>query len=147
MAEHALTVSEAKVIIDRLARAKSAQNIDAAMEIYHPDAVLESPPLGTHYVGEQVRGAIAGWFAFAPDYQVEIAGNALDQETLCSWGTITFTPAFTAGGQVPNGKKVSVPAFMLFQFRGGRVSWESFHFDIASTAQQCGVNATALVKQ
>lgn len=147
MAEHALTVTDAKAIVDRLARAKSAQDIDAAMAIYHPDAVLESPPLGTHYIGDQVRGAITGWFAFAPDYHVEIVGSALDGQTLCCWGTITFTPAHTAAGQIPNGNRVCVPVFMLFQFRDGRVSWESFHFDVASAAQQCGVDAKALVKQ
>lgn len=147
MAGYVRALAEAKAIVDRLAQAKSDQDIDAAMKVYHPDAVLESPSLGTCYVGEQVKDAVAGWFAFAPDYRVEIAGAALDGETLCCWGTISFTPAFTAAGQIPNGNKVSVPVFMLFEFRDERVSWESFHFDVASTAHQCGVDATALVKQ
>lgn len=96
--------------------------------------------------GAEIEGAITGRFAFAPDYEVRLDGHGLDGETLCCWGEIAFTPAFTFGGAVPNGNRVSVPVFILCRLRDGRVSWESFHFDVAGVARQCGVDATALVR-
>ncbi|MER7755489.1 hypothetical protein [Kitasatospora sp. NPDC097643] len=36
-------------------------------------------------------------------------------------------------------------AFILFRFRERQVLWESFHFDVAALARQCGVAATDLV--
>ncbi|MFF7943523.1 nuclear transport factor 2 family protein [Nocardia gamkensis] len=137
---------EAVEIVERLARAKSRQDVAATMAVYHPDAVLESPSLGSRYVGAEVEGAITGWFRFAPDYEVRLDGHGLDGETLCCWGEIAFTPAFTVGGAPPNGSRVSTPVFILFRFRDGRVIWESFHFDVAATARQCGVDATSLVR-
>lgn len=146
MVAQALDARDAVEIVERLAQAKSRQDVAATMAVYHPDGVLESPSLGSRYAGTEIEGAITGWFAFAPDYKVRLDGHGLDGETLCCWGEIAFTPAFTAGGAVPNGNRVSVPVFILFRFRDGRVSWESFHFDVAGVARQCGVDATALVR-
>ncbi|WP_040793276.1 nuclear transport factor 2 family protein [Nocardia paucivorans] len=141
-----LDVREAVEIVERLAQAKSRQDVAAAMEVYHPDGVLESPSLGGYYVGGEIEGAVERWFEFAPDYEVRLDGHGLDGETLCCWGEIAFTPAFAFGGAAPNGNRVSVPVFILFRFRDGRVSWESFHFDVAGVARQCGVEASALVR-
>ena len=112
-------------IVQALAEAKSRQDIAATMEIYHPDAVLESPSMGTRSVGAAVRDAISGWFAFAPDYRVELDGYGLDGETLCCWGTAAFTPAFTFTGAESNGAAVTVPVFILFGFADGRIDWEA----------------------
>ncbi|MFF0816715.1 nuclear transport factor 2 family protein [Rhodococcus sp. NPDC003318] len=133
-------------MVERLARAKSRQDVVAAMAVYHPDAVLESPPLGTRYVGPDVRSAVEGWFAFAPDYEVRVDGHGMDRGVLCCWGEISLTPAFTWAGVAPNGRRATVPVFMLFRFQDGRVSYESFNFDVAGVARQCGVEASALVR-
>lgn len=138
--------AQAADIVEKLAQAKSRQDVAAAMAIYHPDGVLESPCLGTRYVGPDVEGAIAGWFAFAPDYEVQLDGHGIDKGTLCSWGRASFTPAFTANGAIPNGQRVSTPVFILFQFKDSRICWESFHFDVAAVARQCGVHPSALVR-
>ncbi len=143
---HYVDAAQAVGIVEKLARAKSCQDVAAAMAIYHPDGVLESPCLGTRYVGPDIEGAIAGWFAFAPDYEVQLEGHGMDTDTLCSWGRASFTPAFTTNGAIPNGQRASVPVFILFQFNEGRICWESFHFDVAAVARQCGVDASALVR-
>jgi hypothetical protein len=146
MSKDTLSAADAVDIVGELAHAKSRQDATAAMAVYHPEAILESPPLGTRYVGPEVRGAIEGWFAFAPDYEVRIDGHGMDGETLCCWGEISLTPAFTWDGSVPNGTRATVPVFMLFRFEDRRVSYESFNFDVAGVARQCGVDATALVR-
>ncbi|MDV2475719.1 nuclear transport factor 2 family protein [Rhodococcus zopfii] len=138
-------VASAIAVAEALAEAKSRQDVQAAMAIYHPDAVLESPSLGTRYEGAQIESAIEGWFAFAPDYRVRLDGRGWDDGTLCCWGSIVFTPAFTFSGAIPNGERVEVPVFILFGFDDGRVAWESFHFDVAAAARQCGVGVDALV--
>ncbi|WP_068280562.1 nuclear transport factor 2 family protein [Aldersonia kunmingensis] len=145
MSEQCSAATEAAEIVRRLAQAKSRQDVAGAMAIYHPDVVLESPPLGTRSVGEEVKGAIEGWFAFAPDYEVRVDGHGLDGDTLCCWGEISLTPAFTWNGAVPNGNRATVPVFMLFRFRDDRIAYESFHFDVAGVARQCGVDASSLV--
>ena len=141
----ALQRQDAIDIVGRLAAAKSRQDIEAAAAMYHPDAVLESPPLGTHHEGSAIRAALERWDAFAPDYEVRIDGYGLDGETMDAWGEIAFTPAFTGSGAVPDGRRATVPVFILFRFRDGLVAWESFHFDVAAVARQCGVTASDLV--
>jgi ketosteroid isomerase-like protein len=143
---HHVDAAQAVGIVERLAQAKSRQDVAAAMAIYHPDGVLESPCLGTHYVGADIEGAIAGWFAFAPDYEVQLDGHGMDKDTLCSWGRASFTPAFTANGAIPNGRRASTPVFILFQFKDGRICSESFHFDVVAVARQCGADPSALVR-
>jgi ketosteroid isomerase-like protein len=75
----ALDVREAVEIVERLAQAKNRQDLAATMAVYHPDAVLESPSLGSRYVGPEIDDAITGWFAFAPDYEVRLDGHGLDE--------------------------------------------------------------------
>lgn len=140
----AVRLGEAVAIVGRLAEAKSRQDVEAALAIYHPDAVLESPSLDSRAQGGGLADALEGWFAFAPDYSVRLDGHGLDGDTLCSWGEISFTPAF-AGSGVPDGARATTPVFILFRFAEGRVHWESFHFDIASVARQCGLAAEDFV--
>ncbi|WP_137874176.1 nuclear transport factor 2 family protein [Rhodococcus sp. Q] len=146
MIEHTISATDAIGIVEQLAQAKSRQDTSAAMAVYHPEAVLESPPLRTRHVGPEVEHAVAGWFVFAPDYAVRVDGHGLHGETLCCWGEISFTPAFTWTGVALNGVRATVPVFMLFRFEDGRVSYESFHFDVAGVARQCGVEASDLVR-
>ncbi|WP_326847152.1 nuclear transport factor 2 family protein [Streptomyces kaniharaensis] len=143
--EEPITRERAIGIVRQLAAAKNHQDAQAAAAIYHPEAVLESPTLGSRHEGPAITKVLENWFAFAPDYQVDLDGYALDGRTLCCWGYISLTPAFTVGGAVPNGESARVNAFILFRFREGKVLWESFHFDVAALARQCGVAATDLV--
>ncbi len=145
-ATHKPRAQEMKGIVSALAAAKSVQNVDAAMNIYHPECVLETPPMGTRYEGERsIRRALERFVEFAPDYAVSLVGQAADGDTLCSWGTIQFTPQHGFHGEIPNGKCVSVPVFILFRFRDERVIWESFNFDVAAVARQTGLDAGAYV--
>ncbi|QKW05416.1 nuclear transport factor 2 family protein [Streptomyces sp. NA04227] len=139
-------LKEAVEIVARLAEAKCRQDVAASRAVYHRDAVLESPPLGSRSAGPEIDSALQSWFAFAPDYRVRLDGHGLDDGTLCCWGEISFTPAFTASGAEPNGARVEVPVFILFRFADGQVAWESFHFDVAGVARQCGVAASDLVR-
>lgn len=131
-------------IVDALAKAKSRQDVGAAMVVYHPRCVLEAPPFGSRHEGsEQIRPALEGFFARFPDYAVTLDGQAVSGDTLAAWGSIHLTLTGQPGGQTPNGKRATVPVFILFRFRDGRVVWESFNFDLASLCRQSGVSLDA----
>ncbi|CEJ10224.1 SnoaL-like domain protein [bacterium YEK0313] len=131
-------------IVDALATAKSRQDIEAAMRIYHPEGVLVAPPLGPPREGAaEIRAGLVRFFSLFPDYAVTLEGHAVSGETLVAWGTIHLTLAGRPGGQTPNGRRAVVPVFILFRFRDGCVVWESFNFDLASLCRQSGVSADA----
>ncbi|GEC57151.1 putative ester cyclase [Bradyrhizobium japonicum] len=138
------TIDEMKRIVSELARVKSEQDIEAALAIYHPEGILQSPPMGARSRGaDELRRSLEIFFKFAPDYSVQLTGQAADGDTLCSWGTISFTPAYTFRGEKPNGARVTTPVFILFRFKDRKIVWESFHFDLADVAHQASVPAEA----
>ncbi|UFW46478.1 MULTISPECIES: nuclear transport factor 2 family protein [Bradyrhizobium] len=133
-----------KEIVFELARVKSRQDVEAALAIYHPDGVLLAPPMNARSEGSaQLRKGLERFFQLAPDYAVQLDGLSADGDTLCGWGKIAFTPAFTFRGDKPNGSRIETPAFILFRFRDCKIIWESFHFDLADVARQAGVPAEA----
>ncbi|HEY0685744.1 MAG TPA: nuclear transport factor 2 family protein [Steroidobacter sp.] len=139
-----LPVEQMKSIVSKLAAVKSRQDLEAALTIYHADGELLSPPVLSRAKGHAaLRNSLATFFRFAPDYEVDLHGQAADGETLCSWGEIRFTPAYSFRGDPPNGKRIRTPVFILFRFRDEKVFWESFHFDLADVARQAGLPAEA----
>lgn len=141
-----LDAASMRSLVTELSRAKSRQDIDSAMRAYHPEAELLCPPFQSRRVGQlAILHGTRNFFAFAPDYASDLSGMANFNETLCAWGEIRFTPAFTFRGERPNGKTVRSPVFILFRFREGRIVWESFHFDLADVARQAGVPMEAFI--
>jgi predicted ester cyclase len=139
-----LSIEDMKQIVSELARVKSQQDVEAALAIYHLDGTLLSPPMGACSNGAaELRRGLEIFFKFAPDYTVELEGQAADGGTLCSWGTISFTPTYSFRGDKPNGARVTTPVFILFRFKDRRIIWEAFHFDLADVARQAGVPAEA----
>lgn len=141
-------LATAKAIVAHLASVKSRQDVKAALEIYHWNATLLCPPWKSSAQGrDEVEKSLINFFKLVPDYVVDLAGNAMDGDTLVSWGTIHMTLSTTPRGDAPNGKKASTPVFILFRFAEGKVIWESFHFDPADVARQSGVTTEAFVRR
>lgn len=135
-----LDAAAMKEIVSELARVKSRQDLEAAMRIYHPEGELLSPPMGGYSRGSaELRATLERFFRFAPDYNVQLDGLAADGDTLCGWGKIGFTPAFTFRGDQPNGARIETEVFILFRFKDRKIVWESFNFDLADLARQSGV--------
>lgn len=140
----AQTPAEMARLVAALAQRKSHQDIEGAMEIYHPQAVLEAPPLRTRVEGsEQMRGGLKAFFAMFPDYRVVLDDQAISGETLIAWGSVHLTLSSTPSGARPNGERAILPVFILFRFRDDRIAWESFHFDLGSLCRQSGVSLEA----
>jgi ketosteroid isomerase-like protein len=140
----ALSPAAMKAIVAELAEVKSRQDVEAAMRIYHPEGVLACPPLGSIASGaDAMRSSVAAFFRFAPDYMVDIAGQAIDGDTLCAWGEIGLTSVLASHDERQGARYARTPVFILFRFRERRVVWESFHFDLADVARQAGVPISA----
>ena len=134
-------------IAGALAEAKSRQDVEAAMRIYHPQGVLEAPPFGSRREGAaEIRASLERFFSLFPDYAVTLEGSAASGNTLIAWGEIKVTLTGKPGGQSPNGERSRLPVFILFRFRDGCVIWESFNFDLASLCRQSGVTADAFFR-
>lgn len=139
---------DAIAIVERLAAVKSRQSVDEAVDIYHRDGVLLCPPFQSEARGhDEIRTSLERFFALLPDYAVDLDGYGLDGERLAAWGTIRFTLQRTFDGTEPNGRRVATPVFILFEFRDGRVVWESFHFDLADAARQSNVPTASLERR
>ncbi|MER6120371.1 ester cyclase [Streptomyces sp. NPDC001743] len=128
-----------------LAAAKSRQDVPAALRLFHPDMVLESPALGTTYRGlAENAKALRRFFAWFPDYDVALDGHADNPDTLVCWGTARLTMTGNRFGVVPNGRRAEVPVFIQFTFEEDLIAGERFFFDLATLCAQSGVSTDAL---
>ncbi|MCP3371445.1 ester cyclase [Bradyrhizobium cajani] len=132
-------------LAERLAIAKSRQDIPAALEVLHPDMVLETPAFGTRAQGlvENER-ILARFFTSFPDYHVTLDGHADSDGTLVCWGTARMTMTGDRFGVVPNGRRAELSVFITFAFRDDRIAHERFVFDLSELCAQSGVSTDAV---
>lgn len=128
-----------------LAVAKSRQDIPAALDLLHPDMVLETPAFGTTAKGRaENEQALKRFFASFPDYEVTLDGHASDGATLVCWGTVRMTMTGDRFGVVPNGERAELPVFIQFTFADDLIASERFFFDLCTLCHQSGVSADAV---
>ncbi|NUP29040.1 MAG: SnoaL-like domain-containing protein [Nocardia sp.] len=128
-----------------LATAKSTRDLPAALRLLHPDMTLETPAFGTtaHGLAENER-ALTRFFATFPDYHVELDGHADDGESLICWGTARLTMTGNRFGAEPNGRRASIPVYIVFTFADDLIASERFVFDLAELCAQSGVSTDAV---
>lgn len=128
-----------------LARAKSRQDVPAAMALFHRDMVLEAPAFGTTARGLVANEkALTRFFASFPDYDVALQGHASDGDTLICWGTVRMTMTGDRFGVVPNGSRAELPVFIQFSFQDGLIARERFFFDLSALCAQSGVSTDSV---
>lgn len=128
-----------------LAAAKSRQDLPAAMKLFHPEMVLETPAFGTSARGlAENEKVLARFFTSFPDYRVELDGHADNGETLVCWGTAWMTMTGDRFGVVPNGRRTQVPVFIQFTFDDDLIASERFFFDLSTLCAQSGVSTDAV---
>ncbi|WP_024509237.1 ester cyclase [Bradyrhizobium sp. ARR65] len=128
-----------------LASAKSRQDLSAAMRLFHPDMVLETPAFGTKVRGlDANREVLTKFFASFPDYSVTLEGHASNGEALICWGTVRMTMTGERFGVTPNGEQAELPVFIQFEFKDGLIARERFFFDLSALCAQSGVSTDAV---
>jgi len=128
-----------------LAAAKSRQDVPAALRLFHPDMVLESPAFGSRAQGlvENAK-ALTGFFRTFPDYQVDLHGHASNDDTLICWGTAQLTMTGDRFGVVPNGTRATLPVLIQFTFQGDLIAGERSFFALSALCAQSGVSTDAV---
>ncbi|MFI2370752.1 ester cyclase [Streptomyces sp. NPDC018833] len=128
-----------------LAVTKSRRDVPAAMELCHPDMVLEAPALGTTARGTAANEkALTRFFATFPDYDVTLQGHADNGVTLICWGAARMTMTGDRFGVVPTGRRAELPVFIQFAFEDGLIARERFFFDLSALCAQSGVSTDAV---
>jgi steroid delta-isomerase-like uncharacterized protein len=136
-----MTREEMIGVVERLMRAKQAHDIDALLDIYSAECVLEQPSLGVRSVGRAaIRPGLERFAQAFPDYGRAFEGAAVDGDTLVSWGMAHMTLTGQFSGASPNGRRASVMTFVLFRFdEEGRIRYEGHYWDLASLCRQSGI--------
>lgn len=133
-------------IVERLMAAKMSHDIEGLLSIYTPDCLVEQPSLGVRSIGHNaLRPGLELFARHFPDYQRRFEGVAEDGNTLCSWGTASFTLTGNLNGHTPNGQKAEIMTFVLFRFAGDQISYEGHFWDLASICRQSGVPIDAFI--
>ena len=128
-----------------LAVAKSRQDVVAALEVLHPDMLLETPAFGTSARGlAENEKVLTRFFASFPDYNVVLQGHAANDDTLVCWGRMQMTMTGDRFGVIPNGKRAELPVFIQFAFKDDRIVRERFFFDLSELCAQSGVSTDAV---
>ena len=110
--------SEIRDILKKLLDAFNRHDLDAIMEHFAEDAILDMPrgpePWGQRFVGHaQVREGLAGRFKGLPDVHY---GNARDFVS----GNMAFSE-WTVTGTRPTGERVEARGTDHWEFRDGKV--------------------------
>ena len=131
--------------VQALAAAKSRQDVPAALQVLHPDMLLENPAFGTRARGFAENEKVLGrFFAAFPDYNVVLEGHATNDETLVCWGYVQMTMTGDRFGVVPNGARAELPVFIQFAFKDDLIVHERFFFDLSELCAQSGVSTDAV---
>ena len=132
-------------LAEKLAIAKSRQDVAAALTVLHPDMVLETPAFGTRVQGlAENERILRRFFMSFPDYHVTLEGRANSRDTLVCWGTARMTMTGDRFGGVPNGRRAELPVFITFAFRDDKIAHERFVFDLSELCAQSGVSTDAV---
>jgi predicted ester cyclase len=129
-----------KTLVRAYAAAKSAQDVEAALGICHPDFSIETLPFGTTSRDRDDTAAQLGlFFSVFPDYRAETEGLLSGDEGVAWWGRISLTFAGPLLGRAPTGRRAAIPAFSIFDFRDGLLARERFFFDLGMLCAGIGV--------
>lgn len=127
-----------------LATAKSRRDVPAALKLFHPDMVLESP-FGSRPTGlAENERALTRFFGSFPDYEVTLDGHASDGATLVCWGRVRMTMTGERFGVRPSGQRAELPVFISFTFADDLIASERFFFDLSALCAQSGVSTDSV---
>jgi predicted ester cyclase len=126
-----------RTLVRAYAAAKSQADAAGALALCAPDFTIETIPFGVASKDRaETAKHLALWFGAFPDYRAETEGMAVSGDQVAWWGRIALTALGPVGGRPPTGKHAELPAFSVFDFRGGELVRERFHFDLPTFCRQ-----------
>jgi len=111
--------------LERMAAGFNAQDVDAILENFTPDAVFETSqgpdPWGERFTGHaEIRRSVEAVFATLPDIRFENASRwVCGDKGVAEWTCVATTP---------KGRRMEVRGCDLFAFRDGKVARKDTYF-------------------
>jgi len=131
-----------KTLVGDLARVKSKQDIQGALEIYHPQAELVTVGLNAQAHGLlEIEQQLNIFFKIFPDYQVNITQIACNEQALLATGNVYFTPSLLD----QPGKAVEQTTAFSFEFKENRISKEVFFLDFGQLCKKNNITLSQLL--
>jgi predicted ester cyclase len=120
-----------RTLVRAYGRAKSVQDVDAALAVCHPGFTIDTVPFGLASRDRtDTREQLALFFSVFPDYRVDTEGIVSGADGAAWWGRISLTFGGEFLGHAPTGARAELPGFSIFEFRDGLISRERFMFDL-----------------
>ena len=114
-------------------------NLDAADEIVTPDFVLHDPNLPEGVRGPEGLKQFVTLFRNAfPDIRIEIQDQVAEGDKVGTRFVAGCTHRGELVGVAPTGNRVTVGAFTLHRFSGGRIAEDWANYDALGMMQQIG---------
>jgi ketosteroid isomerase-like protein len=119
----AQTYSSPKVVLERMIQAANRHDLEAMVACFAPDFRSEQPfHPERNFVGQAgVRKNWSFFFATIPDIQVEILGEATQEDTV--WAEMAFH------GTQTDGKKYMVKGVTIQGIQGNRIIWTRLYIE------------------
>ncbi len=132
-------------LVTQLAQAKNQQDIETSLKIYHPQVELITPSLNAKGVGcEKARQQLELFFNVFPDYTVRLDQHAFNDNLMLAFGSVSLTPTIAPPITQKQFEKVTVPVFIEFHFKDGKISKEVFNLDYGHIFKKSGLTKQEL---
>lgn len=129
-----------RTLVRAYGAAKSAQDVDGALAVCHPDFTVDTVPFGLETRDrEDTRAQLGVFFAVFPDYAALTEEIADGDDAVAWWGRARMTFAGDFLGVKATGRTAELPAASIFQFRDGLIVRERFLFDLAALCEAIDV--------
>jgi len=125
--------------------AEAAHDAAAAAACYVEDGWYEHLAFGIRFEGrEQIAAQYGASYAAMPDLAFTVERELIGESGAMQAGSFTGTVTGPLAGLVPTGAAVCVPMTATYGFRDGLIEHERVAFDLATFAQQAGVDIADL---
>jgi ketosteroid isomerase-like protein len=144
--QHAMTEERMAQLATELRDAKAQRDIARILSLYHPDAVVEAPGLGSICKGhDEIGHGLSTFGTVFPDYSREIEGAAKCADSYITWGTARVTLTGEFGGHAANGRISQVMTFVILRFLADRIVYEGHHWDVSIICRTSGLPADLML--
>jgi steroid delta-isomerase-like uncharacterized protein len=126
-------------VLERYAEAKNAHDVEAILEVCHPECSYESVGLpGVVRGADQLRAFYTALFEALPDYRGDFDGRSFSGDVATVWGRFGGTLEGELQGLPASGRRIEVPVVFLVTFRDGLIASDVGYFDTQTLAEQAG---------
>jgi len=139
------TDKDISATLSRHLAAEASHDAEAAAACYVEDGWYEHLALGLRFAGrEQVAAQYVASYQAMPDIAFVVDHEFIAGDTVVQTGTFTGTVTGEMLGLAPTGRRVQVPMTAEYGFRDGLIEHERILFDLATFADQAGLDIATL---